>query len=419
MPGATCTSTSEGPSEAIASPSAECSSSRPSTRRAGHSVACGHRRHIEGGQVEARRPGHVLQGGEPLEDRVLLVAKDQEGDRHVVGRRGPEALDRVLRRALAENAHDPAVRLCEGHSDRGREPEAEPSPGSEEVAAGRAEAHLVAERERGRRRLEHHDPVVGEHVRQRGHRRGRVHRIGLGRGLGGRALGRGVALGGVERGHERLERQGHVGHDGVAHRRACGLVRVARDRHQRRPLGQRRPGDVRGSTGTPTTRPPGSGRAPPASHRADRRRGAAAPGRRDGSPGSRFARRPWPGWPTRACAAARPARPPPSSRRPSRARDRPPAPGCAPRPGARPARAPPPGRPRPGRPPGVRSGAGVACGSTSAFQSSIGMETKTGPWGGSVAGAWPARWRAAPPRRAAARSSISRADAACAWRRGS
>ena len=92
-----------------------------------HAVALGHRGDLERRQVEAGRAGDLLDLAEPLEDRVLLVAQDQEGDRHVVGGRGPQPLDRVLRRALAEHAHDRPVGLGHLHADR-RPGSAKPSP---------------------------------------------------------------------------------------------------------------------------------------------------------------------------------------------------------------------------------------------------------------------------------------------------
>ena len=69
-------------------------------------VARRRRRDVEPGQVERRRALDLLQRGEPLEDRVVVVAQHEELDRHLVGRRGPERGDRVLRRALAEHADD-------------------------------------------------------------------------------------------------------------------------------------------------------------------------------------------------------------------------------------------------------------------------------------------------------------------------
>ena len=116
-------------------------------------VALGHRGDFERGQVEAGRAGDLLDVAEPLEDRVLLVAQHEEGDRDVVGDRGPERLDRVLRGALAEHAHDRPVRLGHLHADRGGQREAEAAAGGEVVRARPREPQPRAQRERRRGRL--------------------------------------------------------------------------------------------------------------------------------------------------------------------------------------------------------------------------------------------------------------------------
>ena len=120
-------------------------------------VALGDRGDVERRQVEAGRSLHLLDFGEPLEDRVLLVAQDEEGDRRLVGDGAPEGGDRVLRRALAEHADDRAVGLGELDADRGGEAEAEPAAGAEVVAAGAREAQLVAQRQGAGGRLEDDD----------------------------------------------------------------------------------------------------------------------------------------------------------------------------------------------------------------------------------------------------------------------
>ena len=76
----------------------------------GDAVALGDGGDVELRQVEAGRAGDLLDFGEPFEDRVLLVAEDQEGDRDVVGDGAPEGGDRVLGRALAEDADDRPAR---------------------------------------------------------------------------------------------------------------------------------------------------------------------------------------------------------------------------------------------------------------------------------------------------------------------
>ena len=120
-------------------------------------VALGDRGDVELRQVEAGRAAHLLDLGEPLEDRVLLVAQDEEGDRDLVGDGAPEGGDRVLGRALAEHADDRAVGLGELDADRGGEAEAEAAAGAEVVAAGAREAQLVAQRQGAGGRLEDDD----------------------------------------------------------------------------------------------------------------------------------------------------------------------------------------------------------------------------------------------------------------------
>ena len=229
---------------AMASPSAACSSSRVRDAPRRHAVPRGHRGHVEGRQVEPRSPRDRLERGEPLEDRVLLVAQDQERHGHVVGGGGPEPLDRVLGRALADNAHHWALGLGELHPDRRGQAETEPAAGAEVVAARAREPQAIAHRQGARGRLQHHDAVFREHVGQRGGGGRGAHRVGLLGRLRGRALGRPLGAGLRDLPYECRERERGVGHQRVAHRRARRLVGIARDRHQRRALRKRGPGDV-------------------------------------------------------------------------------------------------------------------------------------------------------------------------------
>ena len=97
-------------------------------------------------------------------------------------------------------------------------------------------------------------PFSGEHVRQRTHRRGGADRVGDRDLLRSRARRRDLARGPVRRGlghrrshrlRQRRQRECHVCHHGqVSHRRARGLFGVARDRHQARALRQQGTGDV-------------------------------------------------------------------------------------------------------------------------------------------------------------------------------
>ena len=116
------------------------------------------RRRAAAGRGRARR-STLSSVGEPLEDRVLVVAQHEELDRDGVRGGGPEGGDRVLRGALAEHAHDLALGLRELHAERRREAEAEAAAGAEVVGAGAREAQVVAQRGGARRRLEHDDAV--------------------------------------------------------------------------------------------------------------------------------------------------------------------------------------------------------------------------------------------------------------------
>ena len=79
-------------------------------RRARRSPRRRRRRRAPAGRARARprRPRHR----EPLEDRVLGVAQDEERDRRPVGDGAPEGGDRVLGRALADDADDRADRAA-------------------------------------------------------------------------------------------------------------------------------------------------------------------------------------------------------------------------------------------------------------------------------------------------------------------
>ena len=84
-----------------------------------HAVAAGDGGDVEPGEIEPGSVGGLLEGREPLEDHVLVVAQDQERDRHFVRDRTPQRRDPVLSRALADHAHDRALGLRELHPDRG------------------------------------------------------------------------------------------------------------------------------------------------------------------------------------------------------------------------------------------------------------------------------------------------------------
>ena len=85
----------------------------PSARARVHAVGGGDRGAVERRQVEPGRAADLLDVGEPLEDRVLLVAQDQERDRHVVGDRASTApVTAYCDRALAEHADDRPARAA-------------------------------------------------------------------------------------------------------------------------------------------------------------------------------------------------------------------------------------------------------------------------------------------------------------------
>ncbi len=158
IPEATGTWMTRGPSPAaIDARSASVSSSRPLTSCGGEAVAARHRGDVETGQVQPGRAADLLEHGEPLEDHVLVVAQDEEGDRRLVGQRAPQRGDPVLSRALAQHAHHRPRRLGQLHADGRGDPEAQAAAGAEVVAAGRRDAQPVAQRQRARRRLQHDD----------------------------------------------------------------------------------------------------------------------------------------------------------------------------------------------------------------------------------------------------------------------
>ena len=62
-----------------------------------------------------------------------MVPEHQERDRDRIRAGGPQCRDGVLRRALAQNAHDRPVGNGELNSERGRHAVSEPVAGGEEV----------------------------------------------------------------------------------------------------------------------------------------------------------------------------------------------------------------------------------------------------------------------------------------------
>ena len=134
MPGATRTSISSGSVRVQRAAQLHAELLRVAHAPRVHAVARRHRHRVQRRQVQARRARNLLHQREELQDRVLVVAQHQERDRHFVRRRRPEALHRVLRRALADHAHHPALRARQLHADRRRHPEAQAAAGREVVA---------------------------------------------------------------------------------------------------------------------------------------------------------------------------------------------------------------------------------------------------------------------------------------------
>ena len=285
------------------------------------------------GRSSPGAPATCSSVGEPLEDHVLLVAQHQERDRHLVGDRGPQRGDPVLRRALAEHADDRPAGCASCTPTAARDPEAEPAAGAEVVAAGPRQAQPVAQRERARRRLEHDDPVRRPGVGERGHRLRAAHRIAGSGGSPGSGAARAASRSDSPTSARRsaASASADVADDRVAHRRARRLGRVAGDRA---PATRPRAAAGRGCTGsrgTPTSRrrarrswPCERLRRPGRSRAAARRRklrvvlGEADPA----AAGARAS-------PTPAGAGARRARRRRPSRRWRRCRGRRSAPGCA------------------------------------------------------------------------------------------
>ena len=137
MPGATPTSTSRGAvgGHGVAQAGAQGLEAVHALGR--DAVGLGDLHALQRRQVHARHALALLERAEPLQDPVLVVAHDQERHGQVVGGRGPQARDRVLRAALAEHADDLAVGVRELHAERRREAEAQPAAGGEVVGAGR------------------------------------------------------------------------------------------------------------------------------------------------------------------------------------------------------------------------------------------------------------------------------------------
>ena len=259
----------------IASRSASASCSRPSTRRSPASRRPAPRRPCRG--PAARGPAlrsTCSNAANHLRIMYSCVAQDQERDRHLVGDRGPQRGDPVLRRPLPHHAHHRPIGLGQLHSHGGRRSRSRARRYRSGSSCPARTAEPVAERRRARGR-----PRPRRSRRQATRRRARPSPASRSSGpacAGRRRLGTrigGVAVGFADQLDQLLERQRHVADERVAHRRPRRLVRVARQRDQRSTLPEAAGQGCTGSTGTPRCRPRGPRRGPQRlRERADRRR---------------------------------------------------------------------------------------------------------------------------------------------------
>ena len=118
-----------------------------------HPVALGDLDEVDAGHVEARRLARIEHLGEPAQRAVGAVLEDHDDDGHPVAGGRPQGGDAVVRRAVADQADHPAVRMRQLRTDRGGQPEAKPARRREVVAALVGEVHLRPEGCRGGRRL--------------------------------------------------------------------------------------------------------------------------------------------------------------------------------------------------------------------------------------------------------------------------
>ena len=151
------------------------------------------------------KPGHGAEPpcllGEPVHDRVAAVREDHEQRAGAVLRRAPERLDRVERRAVADDRDDGAVGPRHAQPDRGGQREPEPAHGRAERAERLARRQAHEQLGTVRRRLLDHDRIAREALGQRREDVGRAQRLAGGRrsrrrgrhanGAGGASVARG------------------------------------------------------------------------------------------------------------------------------------------------------------------------------------------------------------------------------------
>ena len=141
---------------------------RPASRSGGRDI----RRRARGRR--SRSPGSCGHGGEPpcslreaIHDGVPAVRENHEERSHAVVHGAPQRLDRVERRAIADDGDDRAVWPCHPNPDRRRKGEPEASHGRaqppERLACRKPHEHLGP----ARRRLLEHDRVTPQALGQR------------------------------------------------------------------------------------------------------------------------------------------------------------------------------------------------------------------------------------------------------------
>ena len=136
-------------------------------RIAAHSFRDLHK--IDAGQIEAGHVAHLHHLAERAHRAVAGIVDHHHRQRQLALRGGPQRLDRIHRRAVADQADRPDLRTAERHADRRRQPVAE-------AAAGHGDKTVLAAH---RKKLVHQRAMRRRFLDQRGvfrhQRRERVH----------------------------------------------------------------------------------------------------------------------------------------------------------------------------------------------------------------------------------------------------
>ena len=242
---------------------------------------------VRAGQPKARarpatstpKPGHGAVppccSDEAVHHGVPAVREDHEQRPGAVVRRAPERLDRVERRAVADEGDHRTVRARHPDAGRRRKREAEAPHGGAEHAERlpRRQAHEQL-RTVGRRLLED-DRVVREPIGDRGEDVPGAERLAGPRGLRGLGALERLRRRGLSCGHGARERRAHRprrGEHREVGRAAMHLGRVLADHDDRACRARRTAPARRRTAGTPARRPRSRGRAA-------RAPGGGAPGR--------------------------------------------------------------------------------------------------------------------------------------------